>query len=41
MPVEESQEDDLPKTGSFPTEIVFGLGALLSGAGFYLNKKKK
>jgi len=39
--VVETSEDDIPKTGSFPTEILFGLGALITGAGLFINKKKK
>jgi len=34
-------EDAMPKTGAFPSEIFYGIGAILSGSGFYLWKKKK
>ena len=31
---------DIPKTGYFPTEILFGIGVLLTGTGLLVNKKK-
>jgi len=31
---------DLPDTGVLPVEIFYGLGALISGAGVLISKKK-
>jgi len=33
-------EEDVPKTGSFPTEVLYGMGTLLSWAALLVKKKK-
>ena len=35
----EEENQDIPQTGYFPTEILFGIGALLSGTGLLVKRK--
>ncbi|MDW7669865.1 MAG: LPXTG cell wall anchor domain-containing protein, partial [Bacillota bacterium] len=39
--VEEPTPLDVPDTGVAPTDLFFGLGALVSGLGVYITKKRK
>ena len=41
LPEEAYPENDIPKTGVFPSEILFSMGALITGSSVYFIKKKK
>ncbi len=40
-PIPEESPPGLPETGGFPSEALYGIGALIIGAGIYLWKKSR